>query len=135
MTEQKLVDGELFDFTAEEQTAFEAARVAAALDALASRRWQAEIGGITVPQVPTDHTTRATLTAAYVKAKENPAYTVRWKAGPGVFVTLDADTIIAMADAVAAHVQACFDREDELSAAILAAEDPASVDINTGWPA
>ena len=54
----------------------------------------------------------------------------------GTFVTLDAAAITAVAMAVRAHVQACFDREAELKAQIEAAvtaEEIAAVDLNTRW--
>lgn len=109
------------------------------LAALAERRWQAETGGMVIGGVPikTDRESTGTITAAYVQASGNPAMTVRWKVDTGVFVTLDAATIIAIGDAVTAHVQACFDNEDVLTTAILAAEDQTAldaVDIEAGWP-
>jgi hypothetical protein len=55
----------------------------------------------------------------------------------GTFVALDAQAITAVAMAVRAHVQACFDREAELKAWIEAAsmaEEIAAIDLNTGWP-
>lgn len=112
---------------------------AAKLAALAERRWQAETGGTIVAGMPikTDAESTGKITAAYVQATANPAFTVRWKVDTGVFVTLDAATIIAIGDAVTAHAQACFDNEDVLTAAILAAEDaPAldAIDIDAGWP-
>ena len=112
---------------------------AAKLAALADRRWQAEVGGITLNGVPikTDRESTGKITAAYVQASANPEFSVRWKVDTGVFVTLDAATIIAIGNAVTAHVQACFDNEDVLTTAILAAEDKAAldaVDIETGWP-
>jgi hypothetical protein len=59
--------------------------------------------------VPTDKVTRDTLTAAYVKAAANPAYQITdWKVSSGVYVTLDAATIVMIADAVEAYVQAMF---------------------------
>lgn len=51
----------------------------------------------------------------------------RWKTASGEFVTLTAPQIIALALAVRAHVQACFDREADLAAQIRAAADPAAV--------
>lgn len=112
---------------------------AAKLAALAERRWQAETGGTMVAGTPikTDAESTGKITAAYVQASANPAFTVRWKVDTGVFVTLDAATIIAIGDAVTAHVQACFDNEDVLTTAILAAEDAAAldaIDIEAGWP-
>ena len=77
----------------------------------AAKRWEIETGGITVngTPVPTDERTRGVLTAGYVKATADANYQITdWKVGPGVYTTLDAATIIAMANAVEAHVQACF---------------------------
>jgi hypothetical protein len=51
---------------------------------------------------------------------------------------LDHATLIAVAQAVRALVQSCFDREATLSAAISAAADAAAlaaIDIEIGWPA
>ena len=61
--------------------------------------------------VPTDKVTRDTLTAGYVKASANPAYQIAdWKVASGQYVMLDAAAIIAIADAVEAHVQVMFSR-------------------------
>lgn len=105
--------------------------------ALAAKRYAVEAGGITVGQTPvkTDRETQAILTGARTLAKEDPAYSVNWKT-PGGFVTMDAATIIAVADAVAAHVQACFDNEMNITAQIDAAADVAAVraiDLEAGW--
>lgn len=74
-------------------------------------RWQRETGGIVVGglAVPTDEHTRNVLTAAYIKASASPSYSIAdWKTAPGTYVTLDAATITSIANAVEAHVQACF---------------------------
>lgn len=103
---------------------------------LAAVRWQAEIAGITVGgvSVATDRESQAKLIAARVMAKEDAAYTVKWKAESG-FVDLDATTIIAVADAVRAHVQAMFDLEAIKSAeidALTTAADVAAYQITFG---
>jgi hypothetical protein len=54
------------------------------------------------------------------KAQDDPDYVVTWKAKNGWF-QLDAATLIAIADAVRAHVQACFDKEKQLTEKIMAA--------------
>lgn len=119
-----------------------AERRAAKLSALANRRWQAETGGIVVGgvSVKTDRESQGKLTAAYVKAMNDPGFAIaNWKVAPGVFVQLDAAGIIAIGDAVTAHVQSCFDREVDLDAAIMAVADGDvaaldAIDIDTGWP-
>ena len=110
--------------------------------ALSDRRWRAETAGIVVGGAPirTDRESQSVLTSAYVQATGNPDFAVRWKVGPGQFVTLNAATIIAIGDTVTAHVQACFDHEDQLTTAILTAfaagdrEVLESFDIEAGWP-
>lgn len=66
----------------------------------------------------------------------DPGYLVQSKTAAG-FITLDAMTVIGLAQAIRAHVQACFDNEAALSAAIDAAEDHdalESIDVEAGWP-
>lgn len=93
------------------------------LAASAAARWARETGGITVGEmaVPTDERTQQVLMAAYVMASADPDYTIpTWKTGPGAFVALDADAILAIAQAVQAHVQACFALNRTTDEAILA---------------
>lgn len=110
------------------------------LAALAARRFTAEESGTTFNGLPlaTDRTSQAKITAAYVKAAGDPDYMIAaWKFAPGVFAPLDAATIIAAADAMESHVQACFANEAAITAQILAAETPedlAAIDIEQGWP-
>lgn len=109
------------------------------LNALEAKRYAVETGGMMVGGVPlrTDRQTASIITAAYVSAKDDPDFQVaNWKVGTGVFITLDAPTIIAIATALRAHVQAAFDREATLSGEILAAathEAVDAIDINAGW--
>lgn len=110
------------------------------LAALAARRWEAQTGGTTLNGLPvkTDETTTANITAAYFKASQDPSYVVRnWKMETGFFTALDAATVIAIGGAIEEHVQACFDREADLTTAIMLAADVAAlnaIDIETGWP-
>lgn len=142
---QKIINGLLVDLTPGEVVAREAEIAAAvartkpkAKAELAAIRYAKETGGATVNGSPvaTDRETQAKLIAVRIKAKENPAYTVNWKT-PAGFVSFDAPTIIAIADGVADHIQACFDREAALTASIDAAADQAAldaIDLTVGWP-
>jgi hypothetical protein len=138
-TTRQLSDAEAAAVRAEWATADLAAKSAAARKSeLAAIRYAKEVGGIVVGGAPvaTDRETQAKLIAARILAKENAGYTVNWKT-PAGFVSLDAATIISVADAVAAHIQACFDREAVLSAAIDNAADAAAraaIDLTAGWP-
>lgn len=104
------------------------------LIAIAARRYEAETSGTAVEGMPvnTERDSQALLTGAALQAMLDPAYTVRWKTEGG-FVDLDAQQIIGLASAVRAHVQACFDREAELVAAV---EDGSYTDsmLDEGWP-
>lgn len=117
----------------------EAAR-AEMLAALAARRWQAETSGIVIAgaTIMTDAASQAKLTGAAVAAMRDPDMPpLRWKCRDGSFVALSPAQILAIADAVRSHVQACFDREATLAGEICAASqaDLATIDINAGWPA
>jgi len=98
-----------------------------------ARRDNAVAAGIVVGGFPvqTDNLSQQRITGAALAALIYPETTVQWKMGGGEFVTLDAQTIIGIAQAVRAHVQACFDREAELRSLIDAGESP---DIDAGWP-
>lgn len=104
------------------------------LAAIAARRYDAETSGTTVDGMPvnTERDSQALLTGAALQAMLDPNYTVRWKTVGG-FVDLDAQQIIALATAVRAHVQACFDREAVLVAAVGDGSYTESM-LSTGWP-
>lgn len=103
------------------------------------KRRVVEEGGILFGNVPlkTDRQTAAIITAAYVKAKESPAFAIpNWKFADGLFAPLDAATIIAAGDAITAHVQSAFDREAELSAELMMLETVEAVlafDVESKW--
>lgn len=108
------------------------------LELLAERRWRAETGGTTFAALPvaTDDRSQAKIMGARLAANADPGYVVKWKTAAG-FVDLNAPAIVALSDAVRAHVQSCFDREAELTADIEAAatrEAVDAIDIETGWP-
>jgi hypothetical protein len=125
---------------AEHEAAYQATLDETALAELAEIRWNAEESGTTFGGNPlaTDRTTQAKLTAGYAKAVNDPDFVIAsWKFAAGVFGSLDATTIIAAANAVEAHIQACFTNEAALSADVLSAVDFAAleaVDLTVGWP-
>lgn len=118
-----------------------AGAISAKFGELDKKRRAVEEGGIMFGNVPlkTDRQTAAIITAAYVKAKDNPAFVIpNWKFADGVFAPLDAATIIAAGDAITAHVQSAFDREAELSAQLMAlttVEDLLAFDVDARWGA
>lgn len=92
--------------------------------AIATSRYNLEVGGITVGavKVATDRQTQAMLSGALMVVTRNPAATINWKGDNG-FVTLDAATVGALADAVGNHVQACFTAERAKVEALYALQD------------
>lgn len=87
----------------------------------ADKRWRVETGGITVGGAPvaTDDRSKTMIMGARIKADADQDYTVGWKGADGSFVTLTAPQIIAISNAVLAHVDACFAAEADVVAAIL----------------
>lgn len=76
-------------------------------------RWQKETGGVDVGGVPilTDDRSKLLITGLRLAANSDPEYTARFKMTNGSFAELDAISITAISNAVAAHVTACFDLE------------------------
>lgn len=82
---------------------------------IASKRYDVETSGIVFNgiQIDTGRDSQGMIAGAALGAVLDPAYVCRWKT-PSGSVTLDSDQLKAVAQAVRAHVQACFDREFEL---------------------
>lgn len=103
--------------------------------AIAAKRFAVETGGIVVQGMPIDTSrdSQNLITGAALAADRDSTYHVQWKTSQG-FVDLNAEQMLALADAVRQHVQACFNREAELLAALDAgALNPGMLD--EGWPA
>ncbi|MFN4140226.1 DUF4376 domain-containing protein [Aestuariivirga sp.] len=114
-------------------------RKAEKLALLSDYRWQKEMGGTTFSgfTLATDAVSQTKYIGAVVGAQLDPGAVVNWKMADGTFVPLDAQAITAVAMAVRAHVQACFDREAELRAQIAATitvEEIEALELNIGWP-
>jgi hypothetical protein len=106
---------------------------------LANVRWQKETGGMSFNGMPlsTDVVSQTKYIGALVGVQIDPLTTLNWKLSDGTFVTLDAAAITAVAMAVRAHIQACFDNEATIRATIEIADDQEEldlIDINVGWP-
>jgi len=90
---------------------------------IAAARYEAEIAGVTVNglTIDTGRDSQALITGAAVAAMLDNEYSLNWKTASG-FIHLTAPEIIAVAQAVRAHVQACFDCEAELVELVDAAD-------------
>ncbi len=80
-----------------------------------ARRWEVQTAGIRIDGMflDTSPTSMTLVTGAALEANIDPTYTLRWKT-EGRRIELVGEEIVALARAVRAHVQACFDREEEL---------------------
>lgn len=82
-------------------------------------------------QIQTDEKSQARIMGAALSALLDPDYTLDWHAADGSILTLTGQQVIGIAQAVRAHVQACFDRTAVLLAELSAG---GSADPDTGWP-
>ena len=101
---------------------------------IASARYEAEIAGTVVDGVTIDtgRDSQALITGAALAAMLDNKYSLNWKTASG-FIHLTAPEIIAVAQAVRAHVQSCFDKEGELVALVDAAQTADDLAAIT-WP-
>lgn len=110
--------------------------VAKSLKALADRRWwkTQTFSYDGVKKAPADSALGAVtgfVVAAHIVPPQGPT---TWKLDDGEFRQWTFEQVVAYGIAIRNHVQACFNREEVLTAEIMAAEDPSSVDTSTGWP-
>lgn len=135
-----LIDGgwyqtwEVREFTADEQAERATQRREEMSQQIADRRWQAEVAGITINdmRIDTDDRSKLLINGAALEAVIDPSYVMQWKT-PAGFVPLDAEQVKAVARAVRAHVQACFNREAELLGALEAGTFTLDM-LEEGWP-
>ena len=128
MTVEALLD----DIEAHRSAALKVALLAYAAD----KRWRVETGDIVVGSVPvaTDDRSKIMIIGARVKADADANFTTEWKT-PAGFQTIDAATIIAISNAVLAHVDACFAAEATVLAEIEAGAITTTAEIDAaGWP-
>ena len=87
---------------------------------IAQWRYGREIAGVVIDGalISTDRESQAKLSAAYSSLKDGLLSSINWKTQSGSFVVLDAQSIGAVAGAVAQHVQSCFDAEMALVAQV-----------------
>lgn len=104
----------------------------------AAVRYTHEVGGMIVngTSLHTDRELRSNYVYNRLRATEDPNHTVNWKIG-NQMVPLDAQTLIGLADAVADHVQRCYDNEGVILSSISAAstlDELRAIDITAGYP-
>ncbi|MEA9415963.1 DUF4376 domain-containing protein [Aeromonas caviae] len=106
---------------------------------VAVKRWEVETGGIVVAGHPiaTDRESQAQLSNSYTSLKNGLIADTHWKAANGTFVLVTMAELEPVAQAVAAHVRACFSAEQAHNQAISALQTQLEMDaydIGVGWP-
>lgn len=84
------------------------------LNELANIRYMQEISGVDINgiHIATDTNSQAKITGAALQAYVDPNYVCNnWKQSDGSFISITSEQILAIAAAVRAHVQSCFDKE------------------------
>ncbi|UHC81653.1 DUF4376 domain-containing protein [Pseudomonas sp. NIBR-H-19] len=101
---------------------------------IAARRYEAEVSGTTVNDIPVDtgRDSQGLITGAAVQAIIDPEYSLHWKTTGG-FVELTGQQILGVASMVRAHVQSCFNREAALLDAVAEGSITAEM-LEEGWP-
>ena len=102
-------------------------------DEIRRKRDRALNAGVTVRGMKfhTDDFSQQRIYGAAVAVMRDPSLIIKWKTVGGAFVPLDSEELLTVADAVRAHVQACYDREAELLAELDAGN---ALDMGSGWP-
>lgn len=112
---------------------------------LAAERYKREVQGIdwvdsagNVHAVATDRASQGAMTAAFSAAKAGlRADPSVWKMADGTFASLSNADLEAMAGAVLAYVQKCFNNEQAIATQLDGAADAAAleaIDLTAGWP-
>lgn len=76
----------------------------------ADARWRREVGGVEIAGVPvaTDDRSKQMIIGARIAADADPNWTTQWVGADSTIYPIDAEAIIAISNAVQAHVNACF---------------------------
>lgn len=103
----------------------------------AAKRWQAETGGIEVGGVPiaTDDRSKQMIIGARLAADADVGWSTTWVAADGSVAVIDAATMIAISNAVLAHVGVCFAVFATVKADIEAGTITTTAEIDAAdWP-
>lgn len=102
----------------------------------AAKRWSVETGGIVVggASIDTSRDSQAMIANAHAYVVAGGVASIDYKAESG-WATMDAATVMAVALAVGAHVQACFAAEKAVGVAIEAGTITTYAEIDAAaWP-
>jgi hypothetical protein len=105
------------------------------LNYAAEQRWRRETSGMTVAGVPilTDDRSKLMIAGARLAATAKPDWTTPWHGADGGTYVLDAAMIVAISDAVSAHVQASFATFATVKAAIASGTITTTAEIDAAF--
>lgn len=108
---------------------------ASLVDYAAAVRWRARLAGIVVAgvHIAADDTSLVMIAGARIKAESDPTWTTQWAAGGSVVVPLTSAQVIAISDAVLAHVDATFATFADVVAAIAAGTITTRAEIDSAF--
>lgn len=112
---------------------------ASLLAEVAAKRWAVETSGILIGGTPiaTDRESRSQLTSVYSDLQNSLIADTHWKDADGSFTIVTLAEAEQMAQAVAAHVRACFAAEQahaEAISALQTQDELDSYDVDAYWP-
>lgn len=101
----------------------------------ADKRWQKEIGGITVNgiSIATDDRSKQMIIGARMAAEADSSFTTPWVASDGSVHTLAAADVIGISNAVLAHVGSCFATYATVAAQIDSADITSAEQIDAAF--
>lgn len=99
------------------------------------RRWQVEIAGITVGGVAiaTDDRSKTMILGARLAAQSDPSWSTIWRGADGNAYPVNAAAIVAISDAVQAHVNATFVALADVLAAIAAGTTATFAEVDAAF--
>lgn len=102
-----------------------------------SVRWQKEVSGIVVSgiQVATDDRSKQMIMGARIAAEADDSFTTPWVTADGNVVTLNAQQIIGVSNAVLAHVAECFAAFGTVRSSIIAGTITTTTQIDQAFAA
>lgn len=103
---------------------------------LAAKRWDICQGSVLIDgvEVQSDKDSKDEMSGYVTESVVNGLVSVNWKRGSGEFSVYTVQQFKKIYQLVAKYRNDCFGVEMAKLAEIDAAEDPATVDIETGWP-
>jgi hypothetical protein len=101
----------------------------------ADLRWRREVGGITIGGVPvaTDDRSKMMILGARVAAAANPGWETVWHGSDGETYPLNAAQMIAISDAVEAHVNSTFSTFAVVKADVEAGDITTTAEIDAAF--